>query len=143
MLLGRNNAPFYHSTISLNSSPSITFEIRTFLSPDISQLVKFAGSDNFQFVDFRAGHFSVTCFAGSDNSQSVHFSVNIFQSIAVLLYKLKNDADSVFDVNASIALCFIEEQNSRLLPIKCLIVSFHKYKVQVIMMVVLFVRFFT
>jgi len=63
----------------------------------------------------------VTCFAGSDNSKSGHFSVNIFQSIAVLLYKLKNDADSVFDVNASIALCVIKEQNSRLVPIKCFI----------------------
>ena len=38
-----------------------------------------------------------------------------------MLYKLKNDVDSVFDVNASIALCVIEEQNSRLVPIKCFI----------------------
>ena len=37
------------------------------------------------------------------------------------MYKLKNDADSVFDVNASIAFCFIEEQNSRLVPVKCFI----------------------
>ena len=53
--------------------------VRTILSPDISQLVKFAGSDNSQLVSLqgrtflsylfcRAGHFSVTCFAGSDNS---------------------------------------------------------------------------
>ena len=46
---------------------------RTFLSPDISQLVKFAGSDNSQFVDFqgrtflsylfcRVGQFSVRTF---------------------------------------------------------------------------------
>ena len=35
-----------------------------------------------------------------------------------MLYKLKNDAESVFDVNASIALCVTEEQNSRLVPIK-------------------------
>jgi len=60
----------------------------------------------------RVGHFSVTCFAGSDNSQSGHSSVKIFQSIAVfvikLLYKLKNDAEIVFDVNAYIALCVIK-----------------------------------
>jgi len=48
-------------------------EIRTFLSSDISQLVKFAGSDNSQFVDFqgrtflshlfcRVGQFSVGTF---------------------------------------------------------------------------------
>jgi len=33
------------------------------------------------------------------------------------MYYLKNDADSVFNVNASIALCVIKEQNSRLVPI--------------------------
>jgi len=48
-------------------------EIRTFLSPDISQLVKFAGSDISQFIDFqgrtflsylfcRVGQFSVRTF---------------------------------------------------------------------------------
>ena len=78
--------------------------------------MKFAGSDNSQFVDFQGRTFLsyLLCRVG-------HFSVSIFQSIAVLLYKLKNDADSEFDVNASIALCIIEEQNSRLVPIKCFI----------------------
>ena len=32
-------------------------EIRTILSPDISQLVKFAGSDNSQFVDLQGRTF--------------------------------------------------------------------------------------
>ena len=49
-------------------------------------------------------------FAGSDNSQSGHFSVYIFQSIAVLLFKLKNDADRVFDVNASIAFAVLKDK---------------------------------
>ena len=55
--------------------------IRTILSPDISQSVKFAGSDNSQFVDFQARTFLSYLFC-----RVGQFSVNIFQSIAVLLY---------------------------------------------------------
>ena len=73
---------------------------RTFLSPDISQFVKFAGSDNSQFVDFQGRTFlsSLICRVGQ-------FSVRTFVSWLICRAGRQSDIWRIYCYNTVIKYC--------------------------------------